>query len=68
MVTAGGSIQTMGRSTLHEDVVTKAFFKISIHCIVGNDQSTLFWMDPWVDGGYIVNLAPELVAVVHPWQ
>jgi hypothetical protein len=56
----------MGRSTLHEDVVTKAFFKISIHCIVGNDQSTLFWMDPWVDGGYIVNLAPESVAVVHP--
>jgi hypothetical protein len=51
---------------LHEDAMTKAFFKTSIRCIVGNGQFMLFWLDPWMDGRCIVDLAPDLMAAVHP--
>jgi hypothetical protein len=51
---------------LHEDAVTKAFFKSSIRCIVGDGRSTLFWLDPWVDGRCIADLASNLLVAVHP--
>jgi hypothetical protein len=51
---------------LYEDVVTKAFFKTLIQCIMGYGRSSLFWLDPWVDGWCIADMAPNLLAVVHP--
>jgi hypothetical protein len=51
---------------LSKDAVTKAFFKSSIRCIVGDGRSTLFWLDPWVDGKSIADFAPHLFAVAHP--
>jgi hypothetical protein len=51
---------------LHEDDVTRAYFKSSIHCIVSDGRSMLFWLDPWVDGCCIMDLALDLLAVVHP--
>jgi hypothetical protein len=32
------------------DKLSKAFFKASIICRVGNGEGTLFWLDPWLDG------------------
>jgi hypothetical protein len=50
---------------VHEDSATKAFFMVSIRCEVGDGTSTLFWSDPWLQGRYIEDLAPDLVAVVQ---
>jgi hypothetical protein len=51
---------------LHEDAATKALFNSSIHCIVGDNCSTRFWLDPWMDGRSITDRAPDLLAAVHP--
>jgi hypothetical protein len=51
---------------LSEDAVTKAFFKSSIRCIVGDGRSTLFWLDPWVDGKSIADFVPHMFVAAHP--
>jgi hypothetical protein len=34
-----------------------AFFMSSIRCIVGDVRSMLFWVDPWIDGRCMADLA-----------
>jgi hypothetical protein len=41
-----------------------ALFMSSIHIMVGDGHSTLFWCDPWLDGHRILDLSPELVATM----
>jgi hypothetical protein len=48
--------------------VTKAFFRASICCEVGDGTSTFFWSDPWLQGRCIEDLAPDLVDVVQQRQ
>jgi hypothetical protein len=58
--------RTWAALPLHEDDVTRVFFKASICCEVGSGSSILFWLDPWVDGRCLSDLTPELFAVVAP--
>jgi hypothetical protein len=44
--------------------VSKAFFRASIVCLVGNGEHTLFWEEPWLGGLSIVDRASDLVAAV----
>jgi hypothetical protein len=50
--------------SIKEDATTKAFLKVSIRCIVGNSETTLFWMDPWLDDRCIAEWALDLVAII----
>jgi hypothetical protein len=47
-----------------EDRVTTTFFKASIQCLVGNGSSTLFWLDPWLQGRSVKQIAPDLFAAL----
>jgi hypothetical protein len=49
---------------VQEDVVTRAFFKDSICCVLGDGANTLFWTDPWLQGHSLEDWAPDLTAVV----
>jgi hypothetical protein len=51
-----------------EDQATTAFFYSSISIIVGDGKSVLFWLDHWLDGKSIADLAPDLVASVPTQQ
>jgi hypothetical protein len=44
--------------------VSKAFFRTSIVCLVGNGERTLFWEESWLGGLSITDRAPHLVAAV----
>jgi hypothetical protein len=46
------------------DAETLVFFRASITTTVGNGASTFFWIDHWLNGQSIGELAPELLAVV----
>jgi hypothetical protein len=46
------------------DIVSKAFFRASVTCLVGNGECTLFWEDPWLDVLCIADWVPDLVAAV----
>ncbi|OEL13137.1 hypothetical protein BAE44_0025844 [Dichanthelium oligosanthes] len=46
------------------DPVTQAFFNASFTCQVGDGTSTLFWIDPWLDGRCFASTFSELVDVV----
>jgi hypothetical protein len=46
------------------DPATEIFFNASIVYVVGNEKSTLFWSDPWLEDKSFVNLMPELVEAV----
>jgi hypothetical protein len=46
------------------DNVSKAFFRASIVCLVGNGERTLFWEEPWLGGLNIADWAPNLVVAV----
>jgi hypothetical protein len=35
---------------VQEDAVTRAFFKASIRCVLGDGANTLLWTDPWLQG------------------
>jgi hypothetical protein len=49
---------------MHEDMVSKAFFCASTVIIFGNGSKIKFWQDPWLDGYYMAELAPDLYQVV----
>jgi hypothetical protein len=49
---------------LSEDHTTLAFLKALIECLVGDGASTLFWIDPWLNGQCILDMAPGLIAEV----
>jgi hypothetical protein len=38
----------------------------SVRCDLGSDTSTLFWLDPWLNGRCLSDTTPELYAVVVP--
>jgi hypothetical protein len=42
------------------DSITTSFFMASIQCRVGSGTSIQFWLDPWLNGLSIEQLAPEL--------
>jgi hypothetical protein len=46
------------------DSDTLSFFRALIWLALGNGDSTLFWLSPWLDERTIEELAPELFAVV----
>jgi hypothetical protein len=46
------------------DSVSKAFFRASIVCLVGNGERTLFWEELWLGGLSIADRAPNLVVAV----
>jgi hypothetical protein len=50
------------------DGQARAFFKVSVRCMVGDGVAILFWTDPWIHGKSIVEVAPELFQVVHAWR
>jgi hypothetical protein len=41
-----------------------AMFAASIKSVIGDGASTLFWTDRWIQGKFIVDLAPDLGVVV----
>ena len=45
--------------------VVLAFFRASTSIIVGSGRTTLFWVDNWLDGQAISDLAPTLFAAVN---
>jgi hypothetical protein len=45
---------------MHEDKVSKAFFRASTVIVLGNGNRISFWQDPWFDGCCIAELAPDL--------
>jgi hypothetical protein len=47
-----------------EDGVTSSFFMSSIQCRVGNGATTHFWLDSWLQGRSVEQLAPELFAAL----
>jgi hypothetical protein len=51
---------------LHVDQTTQAFFKALVKCVLGDGKIILFWSDPWLDGGSILDLMPELGDAVPP--
>jgi hypothetical protein len=42
----------------------QAFFRIAICLEVGNGEDTLFWIDRWLHGQCIADLAPSLFAAI----
>jgi hypothetical protein len=42
----------------------QAFFRIAIYSEVGNGEDTLFWIDRWLHGQCIADLAPSLFAAI----
>jgi hypothetical protein len=48
--------------SMGEDSLTKAFFDASIRLVLGNDATILFWVDPWLEGARLADIAPDLVA------
>ena len=42
----------------------QSFFKLAVISVVGSGANTLFWMDRWLNGQSIADLAPRLLAVV----
>jgi hypothetical protein len=47
-----------------EDSKKMALFMTPIHITVGDPRSSLFWIDPWLDGHRISDIAPDLVVAV----
>jgi hypothetical protein len=47
-----------------EDRQTSTFFNASVHFILGNGETFLFWYDPWLMGSSISEIAPEVVNMV----
>jgi hypothetical protein len=47
-----------------DGTVTSLFLRASIMVTMGNGTSTFFWIDRWLNGQGIENLAPELLTVV----
>jgi hypothetical protein len=48
------------------DQQTKAFFEASTIFVLGDGCAFKFWIDPWISGKCIADLAPELIAAVAP--
>jgi hypothetical protein len=46
------------------DQTSQALFKASVKHVLGDEKSILFWYDPWLAGGSILDMMPELGAVV----
>jgi hypothetical protein len=52
-----------------KDSEAEAVFQCLVRIQVGNGRRTLFWKDGWIDGRSVVEIAPEVVAVVPlRWQ
>jgi hypothetical protein len=51
---------------VEEDMVTRAFFKASVHWEACNGGRIKFWFDCWLQGQSISDLFPQLVAAVQP--
>jgi hypothetical protein len=49
-----------------EDHLTNALFNALVRCILGNNETLLFWSDPWLQGLGMVEQAPDLFVAVHP--
>jgi hypothetical protein len=45
-----------------EDSVTKAFFDASIQLVLGDGATFLFWVDAWLEGARLADIALDLVA------
>jgi hypothetical protein len=49
---------------LKVDETTSAFFKASTRPMLGDGKTLMFWSDSYLDGHYITEIAPQLVAAV----
>jgi hypothetical protein len=64
-VVSQGRARPAGASILpKEDAKTMALFMASIEIIVGDGRSALFWTDPWMEGRYLHDSTPNLIATV----
>jgi hypothetical protein len=48
----------------NEDEASRAFFQASTYWVLGNGMLILFWVDRWLLGRSILDLALDLVVVV----
>jgi hypothetical protein len=46
------------------DQKTRAFFSASTHFVLGDGTEFKFWIDPWINGAGIQDVAQDLLAVV----
>jgi hypothetical protein len=50
--------------TIAADRQTSSFFFALVHFRLGNGRTFIFWVDPWLDGKWIIEIAPQLVDVI----
>jgi hypothetical protein len=48
----------------NEDKHTSAFFFASVRFMIADGATFLFWVDPWLDGKCVTDLAPDLATVI----
>jgi hypothetical protein len=49
---------------MHFSSVEREIFDVSTRMVVGNGETTLFWVDKWLDGTTIRDIAPDLFALI----
>ena len=49
---------------VHVYQCVRAFFSMAVCTEVGDGAYTLFWLDKWIHGQYIADIAPHLFALV----
>jgi hypothetical protein len=49
---------------MHFSQEEKQIFDISTFMVLGDGSSTLFWEDRWLDGRFLQDIAPDLLALI----
>jgi hypothetical protein len=49
---------------MHFSFVEREVFDVSTKMVVGDGETALFWVDKWLDGTAIGDIAPDLVALI----
>jgi hypothetical protein len=52
-------------SCAKQELAVRAMFDASVHVQIGNGAHALFWVDKWLDGQSVADVAPELIPVIH---